>query len=172
MENNEALEVKVEAQEQPVEQPQPKEEVVAEVPATDNTPNKVYEELRKANNRIQELEKENEELKKSVEKVAELEAEISNLKASNGDMSNQIKATHNNALLEELGIDTKYSEDIVALIIGKGEEVNDETITKYAQEHNEWKKSVVETQGVRELGATKNSAETSDREKFHNWWNS
>ena len=111
-------------------------------------------------------------MKKDLEKVAELEKQIEELKNSNDSMNSQIKASHNNSLLESLGIDTKYAEDIVALIIGKGEEVNDETITKYANEHNEWKKTIIETEGVRELGAIKSNAETSDKEKFHNWWNS
>lgn len=168
---NEALEtanqeVVEEVKEEVVESQAPQQVIEAE------TPNKVYEELRKANNRIKELEIENENLKKSAERVAELEAEIENLKNSNDSMNSQIQASHNNNLLDKLGIDTKYAEDIVALIIGKGEEVNDETITKYANEHDEWKKTIVETQGVKELGATKNSSEISDREKFHNWWNS
>lgn len=168
MEEEKALEtatqeVVEEVKEEVVESQAPQQVVEAE------TPNKVYEELRKANNQITELEKENTELKN---KVAELESEITNLKNSNDSMNSQIKASHNNALVESLGVDTKYTEDIIALIIGKGEEVNDETITKYANEHNEWKKTIVESKGVTELGATKSNAETSDKEKFHNWWNS
>lgn len=171
MENNEALEtatqeVVEEVKEEVVESQAPQQVIEAE------TPNKVYEELRKANNKIQELETENANLKRDLEKVAELEKQIEELKNSNDSMNSQIKASHNNSLLESLGIDTKYAEDIVALIIGKGEEVNDETITKYANEHNEWKKTIIETEGVRELGAIKSNAETSDKEKFHNWWNS
>lgn len=170
MEEEKALETTVEeTTETPTEEVKAEEVKSEVVEQPVETPNKVYEELRKANNQITELEKENTELKN---KVAELESEITNLKNSNDSMNSQIKASHNNALVESLGVDTKYTEDIIALIIGKGEEVNDETITKYANEHNEWKKTIVESQGVKELGATKSNAETSDKEKFHNWWNS
>lgn len=152
-----------------VEEKTEQAEVVEEkVEAEVGTPNKVYEELRKTTNSFNALKEENDALKKRVD---ELESEVETLRSSNGTMESQIKASHNNQLLDELGIDTKYSEDIIALIIGKGEEVNDENLTKYANEHKEWKKTIVETEGVKELGATKQNTEISDKEKFHNWWN-
>ncbi len=167
MEENKELATTIEETIEEPKQEEVQEEVKEETQEV-GTPNKVYEELRKTTNSFNALKEENDALKK---RVAELESEVETLRSSNGTMESQIKASHNAQLVDELGIDTKYTEDIIALIVGKGEEVNDENITKIANEHKEWKRTIVETEGVKELGVTKQNTEISDKEKFHNWWN-
>ena len=66
-------------------------------------------------------------------------------------MQEQISAYKNIEIMNSLGIDSKNHSDLLAIIRGNGEEINEETISKYADKHPEWQ-TKKQTKGVEEMG--------------------
>lgn len=77
------------------------------------------------------------------------------------DMEAQIKSFKNIDLMNSLNVDPNKQSDLLAIIRGNGEEVNEETIAKYAEKHPEWIKEEEES-GIETMGQTKTTSESNE----------
>lgn len=123
--------------------------------------NAIAEGMRKAskqneNNANNELET----LKNSLSEKDTLIAEKQN---QMDELQQELTAYKNINKMNDLGIDKKYQEDVIALIKGKGLEINEETISEIAENHPEWK--INEDFGVEFMGQTKPQANPYDEAK-------
>ena len=138
------------------EEKQPKlytEEQVAEIKK-----NAIAEGMRKAsknqaNQNNEELEKLNASLSEKDSLIAEREKQLE-------ESQKELTAIKQVKKMDDLGIDRKYQEDVIALIKGRGEEVNEETISLIAEKHPEWK--VDAEIGIGQLGQTRPQANPYD----------
>jgi len=108
--------------------------------------NKVKEEERKANNKAND----------------DLQARLNDLETKFKAQSEELKAVKDLELIDNLGVDKNHRSDVIALIKGNGDEVNDENIKAYVEKHPEWKASEDNQSGVKFLGA-KGSNEQVDK---------
>lgn len=133
------------------EEKQPKlftEEEVAEIKK-----NAIAEGMRKASKK-QETQS-NEELETLKTSLSEKETLIAEKQQQMDDLNKELTAIKQVKKMDDLGIDRKYQEDVIALIKGRGEEVNEETISLIAEKHPEWKVDV--EIGIGSIGQTKQS---------------
>ena len=141
------------------EEKQPKlytEEQVAEIKK-----NAIAEGMRKASKQQQtQSNDELENLKNSLNEKDTLIAEKDNQME---ELNKELTAIKQVRKMDDLGIDKKYQEDVIALIKGKGLEINEETITDVANKHLEWK--VNDGLGVEVMGQTKPQANPYDEAK-------
>lgn len=80
------------------------------------------------------------------------------------EMQEQLKAFKNVEKMNELGIDNSHHKDLIAIIKGNGEEITDETIQKYSEQHPEWKKEE-QKKGVEQLGKSYQPNQNDEEEK-------
>lgn len=92
--------------------------------------NAIAEGMRKAS-KNQEIQN-NEELDK-------LNASLNEKQLQMDEMQKELTAIKQVNKMNDLGIDKKYQEDVIALIKGKGLEVNEDTIVEMCEKHPEWK---------------------------------
>ena len=141
------------------EEKQPKlytEEQVAEIKK-----NAIAEGMRKASKQKEtESNDELENLKNSLNEKETLIAEKDNQME---ELNKELTAIKQVRKMDDLGIDKKYQEDVIALIKGKGLEINEETISEIAENHPEWK--VDADFGVGFMGQTKPQANPYDEAK-------
>lgn len=133
------------------EEKQPKlftEEEVAEIKK-----NAIAEGMRKAS-KNKEMQS-NEELENLKSSLNEKETLIAEKQQQMDDLNKELTAIKQVKKMDDLGIDRKYQEDVIALIKGRGEEVNEETISQIAEKHPEWKVDV--EIGIGSIGQTKQS---------------
>lgn len=149
------------------EQMQEQEEVVEEKQATtsEEKPVKTYtqeeveqikknaiaEGMRKATK--QQATQNNEELEKLNASLSEKDSLIAEREKQLEESQKELTAIKQVKKMDDLGIDRKYQEDVIALIKGRGEEVNEETISLIAENHPEWK--VDAEIGIGQLGQTR-----------------
>ena len=120
--------------------------------------NAIAEGMRKASKQQQtQTNDELENLKASLNEKDTLIAEKQN---QMDDLTKELTAIKQVNKMNELGIDRQYQEDLIAIIKGKGEELNEETITAYAEKHPEWQ--VEKEIGIASLGQTKQSQNPYD----------
>ena len=115
--------------------------------------NAIAEGYRKASEKKEQGQ--NDELSKLQESYSQKENEINELKG-------QVEAFKQVQKMDELGVDKKYQQDLLALLKGKGLEINEETITELAENHPEWKKQE-ENQGITSIGQTRNVDDETKR---------
>ena len=141
------------------EEKQPKlytEEQVAEIKK-----NAIAEGMRKASKQKEtESNDELENLKNSLNEKETLIAEKDNQME---ELNKELTAIKQVRKMDDLGIDKKYQEDVIALIKGKGLEINEETISEIAEKHPEWK--IDADFGVGFMGQTKPQANPYDEAK-------
>lgn len=131
------------------EEKQPKlytEEQVAEIKK-----NAIAEGMRKASK--QQATQNNEELEKLNASLSEKDSLIAEREKQLEESQKELTAIKQVKKMDDLGIDRKYQEDVIALIKGRGEEVNEETISLIAENHPEWK--VDAEIGIGQLGQTR-----------------
>lgn len=149
------------------EQMQEQEEVVEEKQATtsEEKPVKTYtqeevneikknaiaEGMRKASK--QQATQNNEELEKLNASLSEKDSLIAEREKQLEESQKELTAIKQVKKMDDLGIDRKYQEDVIALIKGHGDEVNEETISLIAENHPEWK--VDAEIGIGQLGQTR-----------------
>ena len=136
----EAVEEKVEEKQATTSEEKPvktytEEEVKALLAETKK--NAIAEGMRKASknqeaSNNEELEKLNASLSEKDNLLAERENKMNELNA-------ELIAIKQVNKMNDLGIDKKYQEDVIALIKGKGLEISEETISEVAENHPEWK---------------------------------
>lgn len=132
------------------------EEEVAEIKK-----NAIAEGMRKASKK-QETQN-NEELETLKSSLSEKETLIAEKQNQMDELQQELTAYKNIKKMDDLGIDKKYQEDVIALIKGKGLEINEETISEIAENHPEWK--INEDFGVEFMGQTKPQANPYDEAK-------
>lgn len=133
------------------EEKQPKlftEEEVAEIKK-----NAIAEGMRKASKKQETTN--NEELESLKTSLSEKETLIAEKQQQMDDLNKELTAIKQVKKMDDLGIDRKYQEDVIALIKGRGEEVNEESISLIAEKHPEWKVDV--EIGIGSIGQTKQS---------------
>lgn len=138
------------------EEKQPKlytEEQVAEIKK-----NAIAEGMRKASK--QQATQNNEELEKLNASLSEKDSLIAEREKQLEESQKELTAIKQVKKMDDLGIDRKYQEDVIALIKGRGEEVNEETISLIAENHPEWK--VDAEIGIGQLGQTRPQANPYD----------
>jgi len=141
------------------EEKQPKlftEEEVAEIKK-----NAIAEGMRKASKK-QETQS-NEELETLKTSLSEKESLIAEKQQQMDELNQELTAIKQVKKMDDLGIDRKYQEDVIALIKGKGLEVSEETISEIAENHPEWK--IDAEIGVEFMGQTKPQANPYDEAK-------
>ena len=141
------------------EEKQPKlftEEEVAEIKK-----NAIAEGMRKASKK-QETQS-NEELENLKSSLNEKESLIAEKQQQMDELNQELTAIKQVKKMDDLGIDRKYQEDVIALIKGKGLEVSEETISEIAENHPEWK--IDAEIGVEFMGQTKPQANPYDEAK-------
>lgn len=132
------------------------EEEVAEIKK-----NAIAEGMRKASKK-QETQN-NEELETLKSSLNEKETLIAEKQNQMDELQQELTAYKNINKMNDLGIDKKYQEDVIALIKGKGLEINEETISEIAENHPEWK--IDAEIGVEFMGQTKPQANPYDEAK-------
>ena len=156
------------------EQMQEQEEVVEEKQATtsEEKPVKTYtqeeveqikknaiaEGMRKASK--QQATQNNEELERLNASLSEKDSLIAEKENQMNELNAELTAIKQVKKMDDLGIDRKYQEDVIALIKGHGDEVNEETISLIAENHPEWK--VDAEIGIGQLGQTRPQANPYD----------
>ena len=124
------------------------EEEVAEIKK-----NAIAEGMRKASKK-QETQS-NEELENLKSSLNEKESLIAEKQTQMDELQQELTAIKQVRKMDDLGIDKKYQEDVIALIKGKGLELSEETISEIAEKHPEWK--VDNEIGVGSMGQTRQS---------------
>jgi len=122
--------------------------------------NAIAEGMRKASKQAES--QTNEELDK-------LKASYSESQSKLEDTQKELTAIKQVNKMNELGIDKNYQEDVIALIKGKGLEVNEETIADICGKHPEWKAD--KQLGVGSMGQTRqnnNAVEEAEARKQKN----
>jgi len=153
------------------EQMQEQEEVVEEKQATtsEEKPVKTYtqeeveqikknaiaEGMRKATK--QQANQNNEELDKLNASLSEKDSLIAEREKQLEESQKELTAIKQVNKMSELGIDKKYQQDVIALIKGRGEEVNEESIVAMCEAHPEWKVEI-ET-GINSIGQTRQTTD-------------
>ena len=132
------------------------EEEVAEIKK-----NAIAEGMRKASKK-QETQS-NEELETLKTSLSEKESLIAEKQQQMDELNQELTAIKQVKKMDDLGIDRKYQEDVIALIKGKGLEVSEETISEIAENHPEWK--IDAEIGVEFMGQTKPQANPYDEAK-------
>ena len=123
--------------------------------------NAIMEGMRKAKKETEtQSNDELENLKNSLNEKDSLIAEKDN---QMDELNKELTAIKQVRKMDDLGIDKKYQEDVIALIKGKGLEINEETISEIAEKHPEWK--VDADFGVGQMGQTKPQANPYDEAK-------
>lgn len=95
----------------------------------------------------------------------ELKTQLEQANAQNQSLINELNSLKNVLKMDELAIDKDKQEDLIAILKGKGLEINEATIMEEALRHPEWKKKA-ETSGITLLGQTKETE--SERVKREN----
>ncbi len=95
----------------------------------------------------------------------ELKTQLEQANAQNQSLINELNSLKNVLKMDELSIDKDKQEDLIAILKGKGLEINEATIMEEALRHPEWKKKA-ETSGITLLGQTKETE--SERVKREN----
>lgn len=103
------------------------------------------------------------ELNSLAERVRKLENQLREKDGTISELTKQISAIHTQNVMDECGISKDHREDLMAIIIGHGDEPTDENVRRYAETHKEWKSGEV-TPGIITLGAKIPEA-TADNEK-------
>jgi len=132
------------------------EEEVAEIKK-----NAIAEGMRKASKK-QETQS-NEELENLKTSLSEKDTLIAEKQQQMDELNQELTAIKQVKKMDDLGIDRKYQEDVIALIKGKGLEVSEETISEIAENHPEWK--IDAEIGVEFMGQTKPQANPYDEAK-------
>ena len=123
--------------------------------------NAIAEGMRKASKQNEtNANNELETLKNSLSEKDNLIAEKQN---QMDQLNQELTAIKQVKKMDDLGIDKKYQEDVIALIKGRGEEVSEETISEIAEKHPEWK--VDAEIGIEFMGQTKPQANPYDEAK-------
>ena len=123
--------------------------------------NAIAEGMRKASK--QQQTQSNDELENLKNSLNEKETLIAEKDNQMEELNKELTAIKQVRKMDDLGIDKKYQEDVIALIKGKGLEINEETITEVANKHLEWK--VDADFGVGQMGQTKPQANPYDEAK-------
>ena len=123
--------------------------------------NAIAEGMRKASK--QQQTQSNDELENLKNSLNEKETLIAEKDNQMEELNKELTAIKQVRKMDDLGIDKKYQEDVIALIKGKGLEINEETITDVANKHLEWK--VNDGLGVEVMGQTKPQANPYDEAK-------
>lgn len=123
--------------------------------------NAIAEGMRKASK--QNENNANNELETLKNSLSEKETLIAEKQNQMDQLNQELTAYKNINKMNDLGIDKKYQEDVIALIKGKGLEINEETISEIAENHPEWK--INEDFGVEFMGQTKPQANPYDEAK-------
>ena len=113
--------------------------------------NAIAEGMRKATK--QQANQNNEELEKLNASLSEKDSLIAEKENQMNELNAELTAIKQVKKMDDLGIDRKYQEDVIALIKGHGDEVNEETISLIAENHPEWK--VDAEIGIGQLGQTR-----------------
>lgn len=113
--------------------------------------NAIAEGMRKASK--QQATQNNEELEKLNASLSEKDSLIAEREKQLEESQKELTAIKQVKKMDDLGIDRKYQEDVIALIKGHGDEVNEETISLIAENHPEWK--VDAEIGIGQLGQTR-----------------
>ena len=113
--------------------------------------NAIAEGMRKAS-KNQETSK-NEELEKLNASLSEKDNLLAEKETQMNELNAELTAIKQVNKMNDLGIDKKYQEDVIALIKGKGLEVSEETITEVCENHPEWK--IDKELGVGAMGQTR-----------------
>ena len=113
--------------------------------------NAIAEGMRKATK--QQANQNNEELEKLNASLSEKDSLIAEREKQLEESQKELTAIKQVKKMDDLGIDRKYQEDVIALIKGHGDEVNEETISLIAENHPEWK--VDAEIGIGQLGQTR-----------------
>lgn len=113
--------------------------------------NAIAEGMRKATK--QQATQNNEELEKLNASLSEKDNLIAEREKQLEESQKELTAIKQVKKMDDLGIDRKYQEDVIALIKGHGDEVNEETISLIAENHPEWK--VDAEIGIGQLGQTR-----------------
>jgi len=88
----------------------------------------------------------------------EYKAQLDQANARIKELEQELTAHKNILKMDELAIEKDKQEDLLAIIKGKGLELNEATISEEASKHPEWKKKA-ETSGISQLGQTKDISE-------------
>ena len=123
--------------------------------------NAIMEGMRKAKKETET--QSNDELENLKNSLNEKETLIAEKDNQMEELNKELTAIKQVRKMDDLGIDKKYQEDVIALIKGKGLEINEETITEVANKHLEWK--VDADFGVEQMGQTKPQANPYDEAK-------
>ena len=123
--------------------------------------NAIAEGMRKASK--QNETNANNELETLKNSLSEKETLIAEKQNQMDELQQELTAYKNINKMNDLGIDKKYQEDVIALIKGNGLEINEETISQIAEKHPEWK--INEDFGVEFMGQTKPQANPYDEAK-------
>jgi len=115
--------------------------------------NAIAEGMRKASK--QQETQSNEELENLKSSLNEKESLIAEKQTQMDELQQELTAIKQVRKMDDLGIDKKYQEDVIALIKGKGLEISEETIGEIADKHPEWK--VDNEIGVGSMGQTRQS---------------
>ena len=123
--------------------------------------NAIMEGMRKAKKETET--QSNDELENLKNSLNEKETLIAEKDNQMEELNKELTAIKQVRKMDDLGIDKKYQEDVIALIKGKGLEINEETITDIAENHPEWK--IDADFGVGQMGQTKPQANPYDEAK-------
>ena len=123
--------------------------------------NAIMEGMRKAKKETET--QSNDELENLKNSLTEKETLIAEKDNQMEELNKELTAIKQVRKMDDLGIDKKYQEDVIALIKGKGLEINEETITDIAENHPEWK--VDADFGVGFMGQTQPQANPYDEAK-------
>ena len=123
--------------------------------------NAIAEGMRKASKQTET--NANNELETLKSSLSEKETLIAEKQNQMDELQQELTAYKNINKMNDLGIDKKYQEDVIALIKGNGLEINEETISQIAEKHPEWK--INEDFGVEFMGQTKPQANPYDEAK-------
>lgn len=123
--------------------------------------NAIMEGMRKAKKETET--QSNDELENLKNSLTEKETLIAEKDNQMDELQQELTAYKNINKMNDLGIDKKYQEDVIALIKGKGLEINEETISEIAEKHPEWK--IDADFGIGQMGQTKPQANPYDEAK-------
>ena len=123
--------------------------------------NAIMEGMRKAKKETET--QSNDELENLKNSLTEKETLIAEKDNQMEELNKELTAIKQVRKMDDLGIDKKYQEDVIALIKGKGLEINEETISEIAENHPEWK--IDADFGVGFMGQTKPQANPYDEAK-------
>lgn len=117
--------------------------------------NAIAEGMRKASK--QQANQNNDELEKLNASLNEKDSLIAEREKQLEESQKELTAIKQVNKMSELGIDKKYQQDVIALIKGRGEEVNEESIVAMCEAHPEWKVEI-ET-GINSIGQTRQTTD-------------